>query len=107
MSKNKASNLNEHISDFIFNKKEDSSESKLYTLEEQLVNFSNEVLGIKVMSVALPISYQCQQKTETQLIDWLSNTVQSRYTSAYELCLKYENKFKFKSDQKQPYSNFK
>lgn len=72
-------NLNQNIADYIFDKQEDS-EAKLYSLEEQLVNFSNEVLGIKVMSVALPIGYTVQPKTEEQVIDWLRNTVQSRYT---------------------------
>jgi len=105
MSKNQTPNLNEHISDYIFDKQENSCEAKLYTLEEQLVNFSNEVLGIKVMSVALPISYQPQQKTEEQVIDWLRNTVQSRYNSAYALCLKHDEKLKIKLQQKQPYIN--
>jgi len=96
-------NLNEHIADYIFDKKEDSSEAKLFTLEKQLVNFSNEVLGIKVMSVALPIGYTVQPKTEEQVIDWLSNTVQSRYTSAYAMCLKYEERLKIKLNQKSIY----
>ena len=103
MSKNQTPNLNEHISDYIFDNQENYREAKLYKLEEQLVNFSNEFLGIKVMSVALPISYEPQQKTEEQVIDWLRNTVHSRYSSAYALCLKHDEKLKIKLQQKQPY----
>jgi hypothetical protein len=51
----------------------------------------------------LPIGYTVQPKTEEQVIDWLSNTVQSRYTSAYAMCLKYEERLKIKLNQKSIY----
>jgi hypothetical protein len=98
-------NVSEHVGNIIFDKKEDSSKAKLFTLEEMVVNYSNEVLGIRVMSVALPPNYSAQPKTEAQVIDWLRNRVHSRYTFAYSIALKYGEKLKVKSEQKQPYNN--
>jgi hypothetical protein len=98
-------NVSEHVGNIIFDKKEDSAQPKIFTLEEQVVNYSNEVLGIKVMSVALPPTYTGQPKTEAQVMDWLRNKVHSRYTFAYSIALKYGEKVKIKSEKKQPYNN--
>ena len=61
-----------------------------------MVNYSNEVLGIKVISVALPPNYNPAPKTEEEVIDWLQNKVQHRNTVAYRLSLKYEEHLKTK-----------
>jgi len=98
-------NVNEHVGNIIFDKKEDYSQPKTFTLEEQVVNYSNEVLGIKVMSVALPPNYTGQPKTEAQVMDWLRNKVHSRHTFSYSIALKYGEKVKIKSEKKQPYNN--
>jgi hypothetical protein len=72
-----------------------------------MVNYSNDFLGIKVMSVALPPNYSPVKKTEAQLIDWLQNKVKNNHTKAYLLSLKYGEKLKVKLDQKEPYVNNK
>ena len=92
--------INKHISDIIFEKKDDLTEAKILTMEEQMVNYSNEVLGIKVKSVALPFNHNSETKTEAQLIDWLRNRIHNRYSNAYELALKYGEKIKVKTDKK-------
>jgi hypothetical protein len=92
--------INKHISDVIFEKKEDSTETKIITIEEQMVNYSNEVLGIKVKSVALPLNHSPETKTESQVIHWLRDRIHSRYSTAYELALKYGEKLKVKLDKK-------
>jgi hypothetical protein len=96
--------LNEHITDIIFERKEDFVEAKNLTLEEQVLNYSNEVLGIKAMSVALPPNYSPEPKTEEQIMNWLRNTIHNRHSSAYALSLKHGEKSKIKLDQKKPYS---
>jgi hypothetical protein len=91
-------NINEHVGNIVFDKKESSSQSKIFTIEEMVVNYSNEVLGIKVMSVALPPNYSAQPKTEIQVIDWLRDRIHSRYTFAYQMALKYGEKLSIKSE---------
>jgi hypothetical protein len=97
--------LNEHISNIVFKKKETIEEPKTHTLEEQMVNYSNEVLGVKVISVALPPNYNPAPKTEEETIDWLQNKVRHRNTIAYRLSLKYGERLKTKLEQKEPYTN--
>lgn len=91
-------NISEHVGNIVFDKKEDSSKAKLFTLEEMVVKYSNEVLGIRVMSVALPTNYSAQPKTEAQVIDWLRDRIHSRYTFAYQIALKYGEKLNIKSE---------
>lgn len=98
-------NISEHVGNIVFDKKEDSSQSKIFSLEEQVVNYSKEVLGIKVMSVALPNNYTGQPKTEAQVMDWLRNRIHSKYYFAYSMALKYGEKVKIKSEKKHPYNN--
>ncbi len=63
--------LNEHSKSVVFEKKEDlESETKIFTLQEQMVNYSNEVLGIKVMSVALPSNYNPKLRSKKQFTSW-------------------------------------
>jgi hypothetical protein len=98
--------LNEHFKSVVFEKKEDlESETKIFTLQEQMVNYSNEVLGIKVMSVALPLNYNPETKSETEVINWLQNKVKNNHTSAYILASKYGEKLKVKLEKKEPYTN--
>ena len=97
--------LTEHIGNVIFEKKEDVSTPKIFTLEEQMVNYSNEVLGIKVMSVALPENFNPNPKSETELLDWLQNKIHHRHTPAYRISLKYGEKLKVKLEKKEPYIN--
>jgi hypothetical protein len=96
----------QHIDNVVFEKKHNlDNEFRVQTLEEEMVNYSNDFLGIKVMSVALPPNYSPAKKTEAQLIDWLQNKVKNNHTKAYLLSLKYGEKLKVKLDQKEPYTN--
>lgn len=97
--------LTEHIGNIVFEKKEEVSEPKIFTLEEQMVNHSNEVLGIKVMSVALPKNYDPAPKTEVQLFNWFENKLNHKHSFAYRMSLKYGEKLKIKLEKKEPYNN--
>jgi hypothetical protein len=107
MSKNEKPtvSLTEHIGNIVFDKKVDSSISTDYNLEEQIVLFSNKVLGIQVQSVVLPPNYLPQPKTETEIMDWLRKKIQSKWSSAYVLALKYGEKSNVKLEKKEPYNN--
>ena len=107
MSKNQKPtiSLTEHIGNIVFDKKVDSSISTDYNLEEQIVLFSNKVLGVQIQSVVLPPNYLPQPKTEAEVMDWLRNKIQSRHSFAYSMSLKYGEKLKIKLEQKEPYSN--
>jgi len=107
MSENKKQTigLTEHIGNIVFDKKEDSSIIADYNLEEQIVLFSNKVLGVQVQSVVLPANYLPQPKTETQVMDWLRNKIQSRHSFAYSMSLKYGEKTNLKLEKKEPYNN--
>jgi hypothetical protein len=96
--------ISEHIGNILFDKKEAITETKIFSLEEQMINHSNEVEGIKVISVYLPPNYDPTPKTETQLIDWLENKLNHRNTFAYRMCLKYGEKLKIKLEKKEPYN---
>jgi len=96
--------LTEHIGNVVFDKKLDSSISTNYNLEEQIVLFSNKVLGVKVQSVVLPPNYLPQPKTEAEVMDWLRNKIQNRHSFAYSMSLKYGEKVKIKLEQKEPYN---
>jgi hypothetical protein len=107
MSENKKQTigLTEHIGNIVFDKKEDSSIIPDYNLEEQIVLFSNKVLGVQVQSVALPPNYLPQPKNETQVMDWLRNKIYNRYSFAYSMGLKYGEKLNLKLEKKEPYNN--
>jgi len=107
MSENKKQTigLTEHIGNIVFDKKEDSSISVDYNLEEQIVLFSNKVLGVQVQSVVLPANYLPQPKTEKQVMGWLRNKIQSRHSFAYSMSLKYGEKLNLKLEKKEPYNN--
>ena len=107
MSENKKQTigLTEHIGNIVFDKKEDSSIIANYNLEEQIVLFSNKVLGVQVQSVALPPNYLPQPKNETQVMDWLRNKIYNRYSFAYSMGLKYGEKLNLKLEKKEPYNN--
>jgi hypothetical protein len=99
-------NLTEHISNIVFEKKEESNSlSEKLTLEQERLHKHQKLLKLQVQSVALPPNYSPAPKTEAQVMDWLRNTVKSRYSSAYALCLKYGEKLKIKLNQKEPYTN--
>lgn len=97
--------LTEHIANIVFEKKENVSETKIFTLEEQMVNYSKEVLGIKVMSVALPKNFSPEPKSETELLDWLQNKINNTHTFTYRIALKYGEKLKVNLEKKEPYNN--
>jgi hypothetical protein len=107
MSENKKQTigLTEHIGNIVFDKKEDSSIIADYNLEEQIVLFSNKVLGVQVQSVVLPANYLPQPKTEKQVMGWLRNKIQSRHSFAYSMSLKYGEKLNLKLEKKEPYNN--
>lgn len=77
MSKNEKPtvSISEHVANIVFDKKEDSSISLSYNLEEQIVLFSNKVLGIKIQSVALPPNYFAEPKIDAQVIHWLNSKI--------------------------------
>ena len=106
MSKNQTPkiSLTEHIGNIVFDKKVDSVISEDYNLEEQIVLFSNNVLGVQVQSVVLPPNYLPQPKSEAEVMNWLRNKIQSRHSFAYSMSLKYGEKLKIKLEQKEPYS---
>ena len=62
-------------------------------------------MGLKVQSVVLPANYLPQPKTETQVMDWLRNKIQSRHSFAYSMSLKYGEKLNLKLEKKEPYNN--
>ena len=97
--------LNEHIGNIIFDKKEEPKQAKSFTLKEEMVYRNNKVFRRSVQSVALPENYNLKLKTETQVLDWLRNKIHSRHSATYVLCLKYEEKTKIKLEQKEPYNN--
>ena len=107
MSENKKQTigLTEHIGNIVFDKKEDSSIIADYNLEEQIVLYSNKVLGVKVQSVVLPPNYLPQPKNEKQVMDWLRNKIHNRYSFAYSMGLKYGEKLNLKLEKKEPYNN--
>jgi hypothetical protein len=88
------SNLQEYFNDIFFDKKNDSDIDVVYNLEEQLVLFSNNVLGVKVQSVALPNNFTNEPKTEAQVLDWLRNKIHNLHSLAYVLTMKYDEKIK-------------
>lgn len=106
MSKNQTPkiSLTEHIGNVVLDKKLDSSISTDYNLEEQIVLFSNKVLGVKVQSVVLPPNYLPQPKTEAEVMDWLRNKIQNTHSFAYSMSLKYGGKLKVRTQPKQPYN---
>lgn len=98
--------LDNFVGSIVFEKKEAISESsEIFTLEEQMVNYSNEVLGIKVMSVVLPPNYDPELRKEPQVIDWLQNSVHNNHTSAHILAKKYGEHLEIKLEKKEPYTN--
>lgn len=98
--------LDNFVGSIVFEKKEDTSEnSENFTLEQKMVNYSNEVLGIKVMSVAIPPNYNPELRNEAQAIEWLQDKVKNKHTSAYILASKYGERLKIKLEQKEPYIN--
>ena len=107
MSKNQTPtiSLTEHIGNIVFDKKVDSVISENYNLEEQIVLFSNKVLGVQVQSVVLPPNYLPKPKTETEVMDWLRNKIHNRYSFAYSMGLKYGEKLNLKLEKKEPYNN--
>ena len=104
MSENKKQtiNLTEHISNIVFERKENVSFE--VNLKNEMV-YNNQVLGIQVQSVALPKNYNQNPKTESQVMDWLRNKIHSRYSFAYSMSLKYVEKLNVKLEQKEPYNN--
>ena len=97
--------LTEHVTNVVFAKKEDSSINIDYNLEEQIVLFSNKVLGVQIQSVVLPPNYLPQPKTEEEVMNWLRDRIQNNWSYAYSMSLKYAEKLKLKLDKKQPYNN--
>ena len=98
--------LDNFVGSIVFEKKEQVSESlQTLTLEEQMLNYSNEVLGIKVMSVALPPNFNPDTRNEFQLIHWLQNSVHNNHTSAHILAKKYGEHLEIKLEKKEPYTN--
>lgn len=65
--------INNHLKQVIYNSNEDSNEDSNFCLEEIMIKYSNEVLGIKVRSVFLPENYNKNLKTEKDVIEWLKN----------------------------------
>jgi len=61
--------INNHLKEVIYDSNEDSN----FSLEEIMIKYSNEVLGIKVSSVFLPENYNKNLKTEKDVIEWLKN----------------------------------
>lgn len=115
MSKNKTQDLEaisttnnfdapEYIPNIVFEKKNDFSIDTTYNLEEQIVLFSNKVLGLKVQSVALPDNFTNELKTEAQVLHWLRNKIHNRHSSAYVLALKYGEKLKVKLPENSKYT---
>jgi hypothetical protein len=104
MSENKKQtiNLTEHISNIVFERKENVSFE--VNLKNEMV-YNNQGLGIQVQSVALPKNYNLNPKTESQVMDWLRNKIHSRYSFAYSMALKYGEKLNLKLEQKKPYNN--
>jgi hypothetical protein len=92
--------LNKHIGNIIFDKKEELKEVKSFTLKEEMVYRSNKVFRINVQSVALPDNYVPKVKSESEIINWLRNKIQSQHSSSYVLSLKYAEKTKVKFEQK-------
>jgi hypothetical protein len=98
--------LTEHIGDIVFEKKDEAIPlSETLTLEEQLLQTHQKVLGIKVQSVALPPNYNPAPKTEAEVMDWLRNRVNNNFSCAYSIALKYGEKLHVKLEQKKPYNN--
>jgi hypothetical protein len=89
----------------VFEPKKDSSINTDYNLEEQILLYSNNVFRIKIQSVVLPPNYLPVPKTEAEVIDWLRNRIQSKWSSAYTLALKYGEKPNIKLQKKEPYNN--
>jgi hypothetical protein len=98
--------IDEHFKSVVFEKKVDLAEdNKTFTLEEQMVNYSNEVLGIKVMSVSLPLNYNSEHKSKKEVNNWLQNKIKNNYASAYILASKHGEKLEIKLELKEPYNN--
>ena len=99
--------LENFVGSIVFEKKEQVSESlQTLTLEEQMLNYSNDVLGVKVISVALPLNYSPERKSETEVTNWLQNKVKNNHISAYILARKYGEKLKVRLEQREPYNKF-
>jgi hypothetical protein len=64
-------------------------EKKPQTLEQKLLEDKKNI-GIKVKSVFLPNNF-IENRSESQLLDWLFNDIQSLNTVNYKLRLKYES----------------
>ena len=98
--------LDNFVGSIVFERKEQVTETlQKLTLEEQMVNYSNDVLGIKVISVVLPPNYKPEPKSEIEVTDWLQSKVKNNYISAHILAQKYGEKLKIKLNQKEPYNN--
>jgi hypothetical protein len=54
-------------------------------LQEQMTKHSNEVLKIKVYSVALPTNFNPELRTKVQFLDWLQKKIFNKYSYAYEV----------------------
>jgi len=98
---NPIEDLQNFVESIVFEKKEKVTESiRKLTLEEEMVNYSNDVLGIKVISVVLPPNYKPEPKLEREVTEWLKNKVKNNYISAHLLAQKYGEKLKIKLNQK-------
>ena len=98
--------LDNFVGSIVFERKEQVTETlQKLTLEEQMVNYSNDVLGIKVISVVLPPNYKPEPKSEIEVTDWLQSKVKNNYISAHILAEKYGETLKIKLNQKEPYNN--
>ena len=98
--------LDNFVGSIVFERKEQVSETlQTFTLQEQMLNYSNDVLGIKVTSVALPPNYNPEPKSEIEVTDWLQNSVHNNHTSAHILAKKYGEHLEIKLEKKEPYNN--
>jgi hypothetical protein len=69
------------LGNLVFEKKQNSGEeNKNLTLQERMVNHSKDVLGIKVISVALPSNYNPKLRSKKQFTSWFK-TIKKKVTN--------------------------
>lgn len=71
--------LNDFKGNIVFEKKEQENSENL-SLQEQMIKYQNEVLGIQVISVALPPNFNPEMRNKSKGIDWHQKIVQNQNT---------------------------
>lgn len=82
--------VNVNLMNLIF-ERVDISKPILYTEEEQVLMHNKEILNIKVQSVALPKGFVYIDKSEDDILKWMTDKIHSQHSAFSQLNFKYKD----------------